>query len=143
MTEKVVIRHPDLTITGAARHPLLMGRDGHPLHMVPHEVHPASWREDEVYPQGVAEKKATGKVLLEIKRGTARDVIHCLGGEGTPPRLITVVVPWRVVEETRPLLDSTQSVEEVHPEGGEAEVGTDVIFGTIKAALILIRQQMR
>lgn len=131
-TEKVVIFLPDLTITDAARLQPPKGREGHPHHMVPRGVHTASWSEDEVYPQGVVEKRVTGQVLLEIKEGIIWDENQCLGGVGIPRLLITVAVPWRVGEETHPLLDSTRNVEEVRNEGGEAEVG--IILSTVKSS---------
>ena len=125
VTEKFVILPPELTITDA-RPPFPTGRDDHPLHMVPRGVQPALRSEGEVYPQGVVEKKGTDRVPLEIKGDMVWGEIQFVGGVGTPRHLITVDDLWRVGEETHPLLDRTWNAEEVHPEGGEAEVG--IIF---------------
>jgi len=120
VTEKVVILPPDLIITDTPL-PVPTGRDDHLPHTVLHEAQPASRREDEVYPQGVVEKKVTGLVLREIKEVMVWDEIRCVGGVDSPCLLITVADQWTTGEGTHLLLDPTRNVEEVHPEGGEAE----------------------
>lgn len=133
VTEKVVILPLDLIITDAPL-PVPTGRDDHLPHTVLHEAQPASRREDEVYPQGVVEKKVTGLVLREIKEVMVWDEIRCVGEVGFPCLLITVADQWTTGEGTHLLLDRTRNVEEVHPEGGEAEVG--ILFTTFGLVLL-------
>ena len=119
---KVAILLPDLTIT-----------DGHPQsptdpdgHLHPTDLRGlriASTSEDAVCLQEVAGKKVIALVLLETRGVMALDESQCVEGVDTPRLLITGADLWRVDEETRPLLDSTWSVAEVHPGGGGVEVG--------------------
>ena len=119
VTEKVAIHPRDLTITDV-RLPSPTGLDDHPRPMHPREVRIASMNEGVAYLQAGAGKTVTAPALLETKGGMAWDESQCVGGVGTPHLLITVVDLWRVDEETRPLLDSTWNVAEVHL---EVEVG--------------------
>ena len=135
-TEKVVILRPDLTITDALP-PSPTGRDDRPHHMVPYGGHTVSWSEDGVYLQGVGEKKVTGQVPLGIKGVMVWGESQCEGEVVTPRHLITVADQWRTDDgETHPLLDSTWKGDEVHPEGGEEEVG--VILSTNNDRLYLV-----
>lgn len=126
-TEKVAIYLPDLTITDA-RPQSPTGRDDHPHPTDPRGVRIALRSEDVVYLPEDAETKVIALVLPETKGDMAWDGSQCVGGVGTPHLSITVADLWRVDVETHPLLDSTWNVAEVHPEGGEVEVGANLNF---------------